>query len=172
MNRDEAFGAAYRRVFEAEFASLFRYLHRLTGDHAGASDIAQEAFVRLYQRGELPDDTRAWLATVANNLVRDEHRKTSRRRSLLEANPTEIQGAEVDAAPDEAVDRRDRRERVRRVLETLPGHYRRALLLRYEGYSYREIGAALDYRVSGVGKLLVRATRAFRTAYEGADASD
>ena len=36
----------------------------------------------------------------------------------------------------------------------------------------REIASALDYRASGVGKLIVRATQAFRVAYGGADASE
>lgn len=172
MSRDEAFTEDFRRIFAEEFESLFRYLCRLTGDPALAADTAQEAFVRLYQRGERPRETRAWLAAVSNNLVRDEYRRTTRRRNLREANPTMFVYAEPDPAPDEELVLRERRRRVRQALDRLPDRYRRALLLRQEGYSYREIASALDYRASGVGKLIVRATRAFRTAYEGADASE
>ena len=171
MSPDEAFTEDFRRIFGEEFDSLFRYLNRLTGDPAGAGDIAQETFVRLYQRGALPRDTRAWLTAVSNNLVRDEHRKTSRRRGLREANPTLFVYAEPEPGPDEGLMIRERGRRVRRALERLPLRYRQALLMRHAGYSYREIASALDYRLSGVGKLIVRATRAFRTAYEEADAS-
>jgi DNA-directed RNA polymerase specialized sigma24 family protein len=38
-------------VFEELYPSLFRYLHRLTGDGDVAEDIAQEAFVRLLKAG-------------------------------------------------------------------------------------------------------------------------
>ncbi|MGH7570536.1 MAG: RNA polymerase sigma factor [Gemmatimonadota bacterium] len=171
MSRDEAFAEGFRRIFTEEFEGLFRYLNRLTGDPALAKDIAQEAFVRLYQRGEWPRDRRAWLAAVSNNLVRDEHRKRSRRRSLHESQPTLFMYAEPEPAPDEELVIRERRRRVRGALDRLPHRYRQALLMRYEGHSYQEIASALDYRASGVGKLIVRATRAFRTAYEEADAS-
>ena len=41
------------------------------------------------------------------------------------------------------------------------------LLLRAEGYGYRELAAALDLNESSMGTLLARAKRAFREAYEG-----
>lgn len=171
VSPDEAFTGEFRRIFGEEFDSLFRYLNRLTGDAARAGDTAQEAFVRLYQRGQLPRDPRAWLTAVANNLVRDEHRRSSRRRKLREMNPTLFVYAEPKPGPDEELITRERGRQVRRALDALPLRYRQALLMRHEGYSYREIASALDYRPSGVGKLIVRAMRAFRTAYEEADAS-
>lgn len=171
MNRDEPFAGAFRRVFESEFDSLFRYLNRLTGDSTSAGDIAQETFVRLYRRGAMPRDTRAWLAAVANNLVRDEYRTSSRRRVLLEANLHLPDSCEARSSLEDELLRRERERRVRRALDGLPVRYRQALLLRSEGYSYREIASALDYRVSGVGKLIVRAMEEFRRAYEEADAS-
>lgn len=171
MSPDEAFTADFRRIFGEEFDSLHRYLIRLTGDPPKAADITQETFVRLYQRGELPRDTRAWLTAVSNNLVRDEHRTSSRRRGLREANPA-LFHAEPKPDPEEEHVLRERQKRVRRALDGLPLRYRQALLMRHEGYSYREIASALDYRASGVGKLIVRATQAFRIAYERVDAPD
>jgi DNA-directed RNA polymerase specialized sigma24 family protein len=46
--------------FEQHYRRLYRYLDRLTGDPEQAADLAQETFVRLYQRGSMPDDTAAW----------------------------------------------------------------------------------------------------------------
>jgi len=40
------------------------------------------------------------------------------------------------------------------------------LVLRYEGYTYREIAEALDITYASVGTLLVRAKEAFRRALE------
>ena len=72
---DEAsFEAAFRACYAARFAPLFGYLDRLTGDPDLAADVAQEAFVRLHRRGEMPDQPAGWLVAVANNLVRDEQR--------------------------------------------------------------------------------------------------
>jgi DNA-directed RNA polymerase specialized sigma24 family protein len=47
------------------------------------------------------------------------------------------------------------------------------LLLRAEGYRYRDIAAALELNESSVGTLLARAKSAFRNHYEGrTDAPD
>ncbi len=40
------------------------------------------------------------------------------------------------------------------------------LLLRYEGFSYREIAEAFDVAAESVGTLLVRAERRFTDAYD------
>ncbi|MFI5249546.1 MAG: RNA polymerase sigma factor, partial [Gemmatimonadales bacterium] len=65
---------AVAALFHARYQSLFRYLDRLTGDPDLAKDLAQETFVRLYRRGTMPEDPRAWLTTVATNLFRDDRR--------------------------------------------------------------------------------------------------
>jgi RNA polymerase sigma factor (sigma-70 family) len=61
----------------------------------------------------------------------------------------------------------DRRARVRRALDALPERERRMLLLRYEGFSYREIGNVLAIHEGSVGTLLARAKAAFRQALVG-----
>lgn len=165
MRRSDEFERDFRGIFDAEHVSLFRHLHRLIGDRDVAADIAQESFVRLYQRGSLPDDPRAWLVTVAHNLMRDEHRTRTRRARLLEVEGEALQPV-ATTSPESALASSQRQALVRRALETLPERDRRALMLRHEGYSYREIAVALDYAPSGIGKLLVRANIAFRSAFE------
>jgi RNA polymerase sigma factor (sigma-70 family) len=159
------FDSDFRRVFDDHHASLTRYLERLIGDRAAAADLSQEAFVRLYERGSMPNDVRAWLVSVAHNLVRDEHRTRSRRMRLLNEKVEAVQPS-APPSPDSALVTREGQMQVRRALEVLPERDRRALLLRHEGYSYREIARALDYAPSGIGKLLVRAHHAFRRAFE------
>ncbi len=160
------FEKQFADFFAREFGRLFRYLDRSWGDEELAADIAQEAFVRLYQRGAFPQDPRAWIVTVANNLLRDEHRRTHRRRSLLQRNTAEA-GPQRDAlTPDAALITREQQDAVRAALEDLPARDRQMLLLRHEGYSYREIARALDLGETSVGSMLLRATRAFRDAYK------
>lgn len=166
MERDEGFESRFRRAFDDEFSSLFRHLARLIGDREAAADFAQEAFVRLYRRGSWPDDARAWLVSVAYNLMRDDHRARQRRSRLLEEKAADLQPS-GPAPADTELDRGENRARVRRALDALPERDRRALLLRHEGYSYREIAEALGYAPTGVGKLLVRASQAFQKALEG-----
>lgn len=165
MPNRSSFEAEFRRLFDERFASLYRYLDRLSDDAELAADLAQEAFVRLYERGRLPDDPRAWLATVASNLLRDEQRRAGRRKRILARYPAETTTGAASAPPDELLAAATRRKLVRTALDALPERDRQMLLLRHEGYSYREIAHAVGVRETSVGVMLARATTAFRGAF-------
>jgi RNA polymerase sigma factor (sigma-70 family) len=163
---ERTFEDEFRRLFDGQFGSVFRYLDRLSGDPALAADLAQETFVRLFRRGSMPDMPRAWLAAVAANLLRDDRRTAARRQSLIGAAVEQLRLESSSAAPDAEVLAGERRAMVRRTLDGLPERDRRILLLRYEGYSYREIALALDLPETSVGTFLARARRAFQAAFE------
>lgn len=165
MTEREAFETAFQRIVDEHSASLHRYLGRLSGDSDFAKDLTQEAFVRLYERGAIPDDPRAWLAAVASNLFRDDRRRVKRRLNLLAREPSDITLGSPGAAPDDYVIERERQTCVRVALDQLPLRDRQMLLLRHEGYSYREIAQAVGVAETGVGTLLIRATEAFRTEF-------
>lgn len=162
------FDAQFRRLFEARFESLARYLDRLLGDPALAADLAQDAFVRLYRRGSLPDDPAAWLFSVANNLLRNEVTKRARRRRLLSA-ATADTPRNPHPAPDEMLETNAKAARVRVALDALPLRERQLLLLSAEGYRYAEIARILGVADGSVGTLLRRARSEFHSAL--ADAS-
>lgn len=159
-----SFEDMFRREFEGRHTSLLRYLTRLSDDPALAADIAQETFVRLYQRGSMPDDPRAWLATVANNLFRNQRQGVKRHERILSDGRAALALADPPMPPDAAMESAERRAWVRATLETLPTRERQLLLLRYEGLSYRELAQALAITETSVGTLLVRAKNAFRQA--------
>jgi RNA polymerase sigma factor (sigma-70 family) len=163
---EDSFDAAFSRLFEQRFAPLFRYLMRLTDDRELASDLAQEAFVRLHRRGTLPDTPGAWLVTVAHNLLRDLRRSARRRLVLLSARQERGMDRERASGAEGEVLAEERRHQVRLALDRLSVRDRQALLLRHSGHSYREIATALSVAESGVGTMLIRASQAFRRAYE------
>lgn len=155
----------FDRLFRDVFPPLHRYCARMTGDADVAEDVAQEAFVRMVTRdvrGE-PPELRVWLFRVAKNLVRDRHRIRENRSRLLEANPVEPS----EAPPtDRRAERRETIEAVRRALDTLTERDRTLLLMREEGFAYREIADVVDVKTTSVGSLLARALARFEEAYE------
>ncbi len=161
----------FETTFDELHPGLFRYCHRLTGDPDLADDVAQEAFVRLYEHRVEGDEhgIRAWLFRTATHLVRDRFRVAENRRRLLEANPVRPEGTEP---PDRPVERAEDVTRVRAALEGLSERDREMLLARYEGFSYREIAEAFDVAPGSVGTLLARAERRFVSAYEPAKEKD
>jgi RNA polymerase sigma-70 factor (ECF subfamily) len=161
----ELFDRAFHALFADRSAPLYRYISRLSGDPVLAEDIVQECFVKLYRRGAMPDDPPAWLVTVANNLLRDDRRRASRRQRLTISRSADLPlGGEAPPA-DAGVLASEQIDRVRQALARLPLRDRQLLLMRHEGYQYREIATALDLTATSVGTMLVRASEAFRKAY-------
>jgi RNA polymerase sigma-70 factor, ECF subfamily len=160
------FDRQFRHAFDEEFASLFRYVDRWSGDPALAADVAQETFIRLYRRGQLPTDLSAWLISVANNLLRDERRRFVRRARLLEAHVRSAPAEGVEHGADADLLADERRRAVRAALDELRPRERALLLLRQEGHSYRDLAKALGVREVSVGALLARARERFRVAME------
>ena len=161
-----SFEDCFVQLFQENFESLYRYLDRLSGDAHLAADLAQEAFVRLHSRGSLPNEPRAWLVTVAMNLYRNIRTAQTRRNRLL----TEFRGDAGPAgtpAPDALALQDEVRQRVRGTVDRMPERERQMLLLRAEGYSYRDIASALHINEASVGTLLARAKQQFRELYEG-----
>lgn len=154
----------FREEFARRYDCLQRYLVRLSGDPALAADIAQEAFVRLHQRGAMPDAPAAWLVTVANNLFRNQRRMEQRRARLLTTAQGMLTVADPSPSPDAGIESAERRQQVRSALDRLSLRDRQLLLLRAEGYSYRDLATALAIAEVSVGTLLARAKEAFRRA--------
>ena len=153
----------FEALFQKVYPPLHRYCVRLAGDGDLADDLVQEAFFRLLDRkvqGE-PEALRAWLFRVATHLVRDRFRARETRSRLLAANPVLPSGP---PRPDRAVERSEEIATVRAALEKLDPREREMLLLREEGFSYRELAEVVGVAPGSVGTLLARARRRFTEA--------
>ena len=164
-----SFHDRFVNLFDAHFRRLYRYLDRLSGEPELAADLAQEAFVKLYRRGSLPDAPEAWLISVAMNLFRNAKSAEHRRRRLLTLARGEGVHSDPLPSPEQAAVAEESGRRVRLTIDRLPERERELLLLRAEGYSYRDIAAALELNETSIGTLLARARSAFREIYEDAN---
>ena len=153
-------------TFDAQYPSLVRYCHRLTGDQDAAEDVAQEAMVRLYEHEvEGPEPAvRAWLFKTATHLIRDRYRVDENRKRLLQENPVTPSAPD---GPERSLDREEDRAVARAALARIPDRDREILLMRYEGFSYKEIARAVDVAHTSIGTLLARAEARFVDALGG-----
>lgn len=145
-------------LFAEHHRALFRYLARFCGDPDLAADAAQEAFVRLIERPPRGGRVqRAWLYTVATNVVLDAGRSRARQGRLLAAVPD--RAPHGDGGPDahEMLEADERAQRVRQALATLGERDRQVLLMREEGFSHREIAAAVGTTTGSIGTMIARA---------------
>jgi RNA polymerase sigma factor (sigma-70 family) len=162
------FDVQFAQLFDANYERLYRYLNRISDDVELAADLAQETFVRLYRRGTLPDRPEPWLITVALNLFRNARASSKRRTRLLSDARGRGLHADEPASDEDVLASAQLRTRVRNALDQLSERDRDLLLLRAEGFSYRDIAAALALNEASIGTLLARAKATFRQYYEGA----
>ena len=74
----DAEAALMKALYDEHAAPLWRYALRLTGDASRAEDVVQETLLRAWKHPEVMSDSerspRAWLFTVARNMIIDEQR--------------------------------------------------------------------------------------------------
>jgi RNA polymerase sigma-70 factor (ECF subfamily) len=68
-------------LFDAHYVGVHRYLAHRLGDGAAAEDLAAETFLRAYasRASFVAGSPRAWVFTIATNLLRDHTRGAGRR---------------------------------------------------------------------------------------------
>jgi RNA polymerase sigma-70 factor (ECF subfamily) len=156
------------RLFRDYHAMLVRYLTRRLGDRNWAEEVAQETFVRALRQDSIVNE-RSWVFAVANNLVRDDARRTSRQRRHLELMAAEARDREQEPEEESSQDTLAtalESADARRALEALAERDRQALLMKEEGLGYGEIAEVLGIEKSSVGTTLSRARRRLAETYE------
>ncbi len=149
-----AFGALVLRYREL----VLSVAYRTCGDRALAEDIAQETFVRAWEKLDtfrLEGNWRGWICRIASNLTVD-----ALRRQKPSVDITLVSPSSPDGQPERQLLETERAGAVRAAILKLPVHVRSALVLReYEGLSYAEIAEALDIPIGTVKSRLNDARR-------------
>lgn len=155
-------GEAFAVLVDRYRGPIVRLAYRLTHDADEAKDIAQDVFLRAYNRlGEFhPDRPFArWLFVIARNASLDAIRR--RRRAATYAAKDEA--LPIEPGPEELALRNDEASRVHAALESLPLKYRDVLDLYYlRGLLYREIALELSIPIGTVKTYISRAKRRLR----------
>lgn len=171
--------AEFRRLYEAHRAAVHAYFTGRTGDRQASADLMQEVFLRAWRHWDalagLPDDRqRAWLFTVARNLVVDTARQQRTRAGVERALIREPARAGTPPAST-AVLAAERAAVVAGAIARLPEQQRVTLAMAAAGeMSSTEIGVALDvpagtvrYRLSLARHALAEALGRYDHQVEG-----
>jgi RNA polymerase sigma-70 factor, ECF subfamily len=152
---------------------VFSTAMRLLANHTEAEDIAQEVFLKAYERfGELRESPTAggWLKTVARNLSLNHLSRYRSRWSFFselaggggEDSEREIEFASAEDLHED-VAQADRHEIVDRALQKLPAGQRVPLVLYHlEGMRYEEIAAKLNVSLGKIKTDIFRGREALR----------
>ncbi|MDH4140054.1 MAG: sigma-70 family RNA polymerase sigma factor [Coriobacteriia bacterium] len=158
--------AAYGELFERWQSKVFNFAYGIVGNAEDASDVTQDAFVRVYE--SLPRLTElkfgAYVYRTARNLAYDVTRTRGRR---ADSTPLDFEVDESIAAdPERIALLREQQTQVREAAGSLSDEYRSVLELReVQDLSYQEIADAMEMPRNTVGVYLSRARLKFKGAF-------
>jgi RNA polymerase sigma-70 factor (ECF subfamily) len=167
----------------AEFEDLAHRYHkqayniayRMTGNHADAEDLTQEAFVRAFRffgnyRRDWPFDN--WLYKIMSNLFVDDLRRKPKARLQSLDQPLDNGGRSDDiyleipdaaANPEKMMLSHELDEQIQRALTSLPSDFRVTVILAdIEGMSYEEISQTMNCSLGTVRSRLHRGRKLLR----------
>jgi RNA polymerase sigma-70 factor (ECF subfamily) len=165
--------AALNDLMERHGQRIFHFLYRMLGNEEDANDLAQEAFVRVFQhRANFKPAARftTWLYTIGGNLARNHHRWRSRHPTVsLDAPTTDSERALGDTLPGQDVPPDDKAaaaecvQAVRLAVEQLPPDMREAIILcEWEELSMNDAAEVLNTTDKAVESRLYRARKLLR----------
>ena len=168
MDRIKATGdrAAFGCLVDRYKHPIVNYLTRLSGDRDRAEDLAQDTFLRLYQKRHLYRENgylKPYIYRIATNLLRTQER-TERRRRVLLLDFFHGAGEEHDGpSPQTAVLADERRQMLSRAVGELPLKFREPLVLyEVEGWTYGDIARHLGCREGTIKSRISRGKQRLR----------
>ena len=129
-----------KELFETYHRDIYAYLYSLCRDVSLSEDLTSEVFVEVIKsinsfRGE--SDIKTWLFTIARRRwaahLRKQHRqiKTEILSDFLESGDSSLEAKVCDG---------ETAEKIYSLLEQEPARTKEIVLMRIEGFSFREIG--------------------------------
>jgi len=159
--------AAYRELVTRYATPAVNFVHRIVRDRGLAEDLAQEGFLRVYQRLHTYDPDRkfsSWFFQVLRNITID-YLRVNRvpTASLDELQEEGNRGASVDresVSPEQAAEQGELAIAMSAALSRIRPEYRECVVLRYqEGLTHPEIAEILGLPAGTVKTHLHRARK-------------
>lgn len=155
-------------LFTAHWNRLHELLTRMVADADEAEDLALEAFCRLHdhlKRKRPLSNPGGWLYRTALHLGLNALRSNLRRGKYEHAAGSEKFHSTDLPDPQQATELDQEREQVRWILATMKPERARLLILRAQGFSYKELAQICEVKTGSVGTLLNRAEQDFEKRY-------
>lgn len=157
---------AFSGFFREQYGVYVAYTHRFLKDKADATDIVQNAFIKLWENRSNLDPNQslvAYMYTIVRNLslnfIRDhqqKHAELDERTLSIHEKPDIIYESETSP-----------REVLKVLVEALPERQREAFeLSRIDGLQHEEIAEIMEVSPRTVNNHIVSALKSLRKAYD------
>lgn len=152
----------FKQLFDDHFDAIRRYLYYRSGDRELATDLAQEAFMKLWEKQLVfqPKENLGLLYKMASDLFVSRYRHQQIEWQYLRKLELNMQ----DESPEEQLEYEEIRERYEKALGALSEKQRTVFLMsRIDGLKYHEIAARLDISQKAVEKRMSAALSELKT---------
>lgn len=170
--------AAFNDLVRKYEKQVYNFAYRLTGNYDDANDVAQDAFLRVFNaigtfRGDSSFST--WLFRITTNVFLDERKKAkahpqSSLDEYLELGESSVarQIEDPSPTPEAVLEEAERALLLQKAVGDLP-EYQRAMVTLYHGQqkSYEEIAEIMDLPIGTVKSRLNRARLALKEKLSG-----
>jgi RNA polymerase sigma-70 factor, ECF subfamily len=160
--RDDAH-AYVRDAYDSLQREIYSFALHSARDPDIAADVTQDAFLRLLTEAERrgpPEHLKAWLIRVVINLIISRGRRVSVANRWVQR----FSGrTETTESPEAGLIRQEHRDRVDALLQSVQPDARLCLLMAAEGFSGREIAAAVGRTELATRVLMSRARNHLRS---------
>lgn len=170
---------AFERLVALHQTKLFGFARAFSHDRAEASDLLQEALIKVYRSiggFRFQSSLLTWMFRIVKNVALDHHKSRRQRERRLEQpleaaseRQIEASGASSDPDPETRLLSSEAQRELWRALERVPEGYRTVLVLAdMQGLSYEEVAAIIEAPVGTVKSRLFRGRDALREALQAA----
>ena len=155
----------FKRLFDAYFDRIRRFVFYRCGDMDTASDVAQDVFLRIWEKrnrwnGELAKPE-PLLCKMANDAYVSIYRKESRRMNFEQGMTPEY---DCEASPEDRMLFEELAVTYAETLKQMPETHRIVFLMsREDGMKYREIAERLHISVKTVEKRMTASLQFLKT---------
>jgi len=161
---------AFEQLISKYQQKIYNIAYRLMGNPHDASDLAQEALIKVYKSigsFRLDASFSTWVYHIVTNVCRDELRKRNRHQVSSLDEPLNLHDGEVNKevadfsnSPEFAYEQKESGEYIQKLINSLNPEYRMVVVLReMMGFSYEEIARELDITLGTVKSRLNRARK-------------
>jgi len=158
----------YRYLVERYHQGLIQHLYNFMHDVDDAEDVAQEAFIRAYDKLSQYDSTYAfstWLYKIADSIA---YRHLKQIKRTVDVDEFAEVLADDKPTLDEITDSALTRQRVADAVAKLSTEYRQVVTLYYwDGFSYEDIATVTERPIGTVRTWLYRAKEQLRKELYG-----
>ncbi len=152
----------FKTLFDAYFESVRRYILYRSGNEELATDIAQDTFLRIWEKQMIvdPKTGKSLLLKIAGDLLITQYRREKVAFNFFNT----FQPANRSNTPEDELNFQELKKSYERALESIPEKQRAVFLMnRVDELKYKEIADQLELSVKSIEKRMGQALEHLRT---------